>query len=65
MASRSLSLMLAAALLFLAAGPAHAAERKLLTVPVCATKQVVIPIGQRCGGDRNGCCQVTKACLSR
>lgn len=60
MTSRSLAVALSAALLFLAAaGVAHAAERKLLTVPVCATKQVVIPIGQRCGGDRNGCCQST------
>ena len=39
-----------------------AAERNLLQFPGedCAvgTKPTVIPESQRCGGDRNGCCQV-------
>ena len=49
----------AAVLLLLALA---AAERNLLQFPGedCAvgTKPTVIPESQRCGGDRNGCCQV-------
>jgi hypothetical protein len=50
----------AAALLLLVVAPA-AAERKMLQLGEdCAvgTKATVIPESQRCGGDRNGCCQV-------
>ena len=62
MASRaSACLVAAAALLLMLLAPA-AAERKLLQGPFedCAvgTKATVIPESQRCGGDRNGCCQV-------
>lgn len=54
-------LVAAAASLLMLLAPA-AAERKLLQGPFedCAvgTKATVIPESQRCGGDRNGCCQV-------
>ena len=56
-----MSIVLASAAVVLLLAPA-AAERNLLQFPGedCAvgTKPTVIPESQRCGGDRNGCCQV-------
>ena len=61
MASRMSLLLVASAAVVLLLAPA-AAERNLLQFPGedCAvgTKPTVIPESQRCGGDRNGCCQV-------
>jgi hypothetical protein len=61
MASRMSLILVASAAVVLFLAPA-AAERNLLQFPGedCAvgTKPTVIPESQRCGGDRNGCCQV-------
>lgn len=62
MAPRTNVIAVAAAVLLLSLAAPAAAERKMLQLGEdCAvgTKATVIPESQRCGGDRNGCCQAS------